>query len=479
MKKSEKQFHWNIKEFLTVYNDRTNYPTLRDVANKLQTSTRTVRRRAKWLRDNNLAHYVIDRANGKQKGSVAKEVDEYAIRRVSEAEIELTGGCIFNSASDYGASQEAGGENGSTEDLEIVKEGASNMARKLQKIQDLQRMERKAFRESVRRLNIAEELNQKLVEALDRHKFHLPELKKHRVNPKAPVGVVHLSDLHFNECVDLPGNKYNWEVASARIRKHIHKSRQYFKAFGVDEVLVAMTGDLLNSDRRLDEALLNSTNRTHATILAVDVLRQAFLDLNNDFQVSIASVCGNEGRVNKDIGFAQPIASENYDQMIFLLLYHLLKDAGIRFNIADDPSEVVINVNGQNLLLVHGHAGGCKNPSVAVPKFKAKYSDQGIMIDYVIWGHIHEAYISDTFARSGSPVGNNDYSAKGLNLSGRASQNSYLFYPDRNSGIDGLKVDLQDYDLDFRYEIDPDLYAYNSKSLGKIMNKQTIFQVVI
>ena len=97
----------------------------------------------------------------------------------------------------------------------------------------------------------------------------------------------------------------------------------------------------------------------------------------------------------------------------------------------------------------------------------------------MIWGHIHEAYISDNFARSGSPVSNNDYSAKGLNLSGRASQSCYLFYQGRDNGRDGLKVDLQSVDLNIRYDIDPELYVYNSKSLSKIMVHKTIFKVVV
>lgn len=447
---------WDIEEFISQYNDYENNQLVTDVADALGISERTVRTRAQWIRENIRDHGLIIRSRNDGRGNVAgfavSTADAHARSRQD----------INNDGQSDPSAQELGERLGFRE-------------QQLQRSRDLLRMTNKALREDSRRQNVQEELNQRLIELLEARSFHTP--REFDVNPDAPVGVVHLSDIHFNERVDLPVNQYNWEIAGARIYKHIQTAKRIFKASGVTEVLVAMTGDLMNSDRRLDEVLMNVTNRTYAMFQSTDILQQAICDLNEDFNVSVANVCGNEARVGKDIGYIQPIASENYDQAIFLMLHRLLADRGIRFNLHDDPSECVVNVNGQNLLLVHGHAGVRGAPFEASSKFRAKYSDYGVKIDYVIWGHIHEAYISDNFARSGSPVGNNDYSAKALNLSGRASQNLYLFHKDGSR--DGIKVDLQSVDVTKRYYVDPDLYAYNSKSLGKIMNHVPIFQVVV
>ena len=73
-------------------------------------------------------------------------------------------------------------------------------------------------------------------------------------------------------------------------------------------------------------------------------------------------------------------------------------------------------------------------------------------------------------------VGSNDYTEKVLGLSGRASQNCYVFY--KNGNRDGIKIDLQNYDDDM-YNIDESLEAYNAKSLNKINKGETIFKVIV
>ena len=80
------------------------------------------------------------------------------------------------------------------------------------------------------------------------------------------------------------------------------------------------------------------------------------------------------------------------------------------------------------------------------------------------------------YARSSSLVGANDYSEKALNLSGRASQNLYIFY--KNGNRDGIKVDLQYVD-NKGYNIDKSLEAYNPKSQEKLSQKTTILEIKI
>lgn len=183
----------------------------------------------------------------------------------------------------------------------------------------------------------------------------------------------------------------------------------------------------MNSDRRLDELLNMATNRSKATFLAVDILQQMILDLNKDFNVTVACVSGNEGRVGKDIGWSDVLATDNYDWTIFNVLRYLFKNSNIQF-IDGDPLELVINVAGQNLLLMHGN-GSIKRSQVesSVNQIMGRYALRGTKIDYVIFGHIHSARVSDNFGRSASMVGANDYSEKALNLNGRASQNCYIF----------------------------------------------------
>ena len=144
--------------------------------------------------------------------------------------------------------------------------------------------------------------------------------------------------------------------------------------------------------------------------------------------------------------------------------------------VADDPMEVVLKVAGQNLLLLHGHGSITSRHESSINQIKGRYASRGINIDYVISGHIHSARIGDGYARSSSLVGATDYSEKALNLSGRASQNLYIFY--ENGNRDGIKVDLQNVD-NGGYNIHKSLEAYNPKSLEKLTPKKTILEIKI
>ena len=358
------------------------------------------------------------------------------------------------------------------ENLELIQENV-RLAKQKQSAQDINRIERKSFREYARVENAVAEYNKQLVKIFDKYKLST-YVKKHSEDTSC-VGVIQFSDVHFNELVSLPHNKYDFKVASARCKLFVDKATKYFKAFGITNVLMVQSGDLLNSDRRLDELLQMATNRAKATFLAVDILQQVILHLNSNFNVAVAMVTGNESRVKKDWGWASIIASDNYDYTIFQTLKYLFKDSDITF-IDGDPTEVVVEVAGQNLLVLHGN-GAVKRTGIesSISQMVGRYRNRGTRIDYVIFGHVHSARVGDNYSRSSSMVGANDYSEKALNLSGRASQNCYIFY--ENGNRDGIKIDLQNYGEG--YNIDDSLSAYNAKSSNKLNQGTTIFKVVV
>ena len=357
-------------------------------------------------------------------------------------------------------------------DHDIIRENV-RLSKQKQKAQDNNRIYNKAFREHARIENAVEEYTKELVTLFENNKLN-KTTKKFKTSNKA-VGVIQFSDVHFNELVELENNRYDFKVASSRVRYFVNKAKTYFKTANISNVVMALTGDLMNSDRRLDELLNQATNRANATFLGVDILQQAILDLNKDFNVTVSSVVGNEGRANPEIGWSKVLASDNYDYTIFQCLRYLFRDSCVKF-IHGDPSELVINVAGQNLLMLHGHGSLKGKLDTSVNQIAGRYSLKGIKIDYVIFGHVHSARVGDNFGRSSSMVGANDYSEKALNLNGRASQNCYIFYS--NGNRDGIKVDLQNVKSE-GYNIKESLEAYNAKSAKKRQKTKTIFEVVV
>jgi predicted phosphodiesterase len=344
------------------------------------------------------------------------------------------------------------------------------LAKQKQKFQDLNRIERKSFREGTRQENALVEYNTEIIKLLKRESLKT-KLSKKKHNTDAAI-VIQLADLHLNELVELESNKYDFDVASKRLQKYAYKVKEYVKFHKANKVLIAITGDLINSDRRLDEKLSMATNRAKATFLGVHLLKYFILDINEIAEVQVCCVTGNESRVTEFCGWVDMVASDNYDFTIFEMLRLLLPD--INF-LRGDALELVVEINGKNMLVIHGHQLG-RMDSNQVGKVISKYSAKGVIIDFIICGHLHETMIRDNIARSASLVGSNAYSENALNLSGTAAQNIYCFTDD---GRHDIRIDLQETNGWDGYDIKEELFAYNAKSAQKTHKKETIFKIII
>uniref|UniRef100_A0AAU6W386 3',5'-cyclic adenosine monophosphate phosphodiesterase CpdA n=1 Tax=Pseudomonas phage Cygsa01 TaxID=3138529 RepID=A0AAU6W386_9VIRU len=319
-----------------------------------------------------------------------------------------------------------------------------------QRLQDSNRIERKAWREHIRIQNAIQGYSDVLWATMVSGEFKFVRPEQHPVPaialPSDPVGVIQFSDTHINEIIrGLTGNTFDIDIASRRIHKHVKKSLALFDAQGVKHVVIAFTGDILNSDRRLDEVLNAAAPRANAVLLAVDIFQQAIQDVAREHRVTVASITGNESRLGEHIHWDDFLALDSFDITIHNMLKRLFADyPGVTFSPITNPLEQVVNINGFNLLLVHGHGhkGLARNPESEVSHIKSRYAAHGVVIDYVICGHIHSAYVSDMFSRSSGLPGSNAYSDRALNLNGKASQNSYVIWSDKS--IDAYKIDLQE-----------------------------------
>ncbi len=362
------------------------------------------------------------------------------------------------------------------DDQDIIKCNVK-LAKQKQRLQDLRRIENKSFREQARIENAVEALQTEILKLLREKSLPKSAFRQKKIVTSKKVGaIIHLTDLHFNELINLMHNKYDFKIASQRLRKFIYDSKQYLKVHNIKDVCVAMTGDLMNSDRRLDELLSQATNRAKAVILSVTLLEQVLLDLQKDFNVSVISVIGNESRITEDIGWGEEVASDNYDTIIHGFLKHLFQNSKIKF-FDGHSTEKVIEIVGQNILILHGNQCKSTNACKNFQSIKGKYASQNIIINFIISGHYHNAKMGDTFAQGSSLAGANAFSNDALQLESRASQNIHIFFD--NGNRDSIKIDLQNIEDIQGYPIDKELEAYNAKSVSKSKKKVTIHRVVI
>jgi predicted phosphodiesterase len=323
------------------------------------------------------------------------------------------------------------------------------LAKENQRHRDLARLDNKTFRDLARVENVVEELSKNIIQILKDKKCVKQVITHKKQKTESPYGVIQLSDIHFNEIIDTVENKYDFKVASSRLKEYAREIKKIYKSSDIKEVLLAITGDLLNSDRRMDEKLYASYPRAKACVVGAEILKQFILDLNKEFNLSVACVSGNESRIGDELGFSDLSAVDNYDYTIYNFLKYMLEGrSGVRF-MHSGTMEVTVDVNGVNFLLVHGLAfkGSLDK---AVQEAIGRYSAIGIQVDYVIFGHIHSAIIGDRYSRSSSLSGSNSYANNALNLGGRASQNIYIVNTNKN--VTGIKIDLQNIDVGDFYE---------------------------
>jgi len=344
---------------------------------------------------------------------------------------------------------------------------------------DTNRIERKAFREHARIENAVAAYTRELCSLLDERGF-THGVKLSRIpNGGDAVLIVQLSDLHFNERVELASNRYDFTVAAQRLVKLAQRVKQLGKSYGARKVVVACLGDFLNSDRRLDELMSNSTNRSKATLLAVDILKSFLLDLREQFEIEVYGITGNESRVGKELGWSDALATDSYDLMIYGILQRGFEGTeGILF-CGFRANELLFEVLGRTFLCLHGHQIKA-DVQKSVQEITGKYATQGITVDYTLFGHLHASAIGDYHARNASLVGSNAYSEAGLNYCSKAAQNVHIITGSKGGGtIDGMKVDLQDVSGITPYSFASEWEAYCPKSERKLHSPSVVYQVVV
>lgn len=369
-----------------------------------------------------------------------------------------------------------------TPDYEVLAENV-RLSKKSQRAADINRIQNKSFRQHARIENAVETYSESILAELKQHGAALADCPRRSgpLDPSAAALVVHLSDNHFNELVNLPTNRFDFEVAAKRLQLLAQKAKLLGKAYGVERIVVFFGGDLMNSDRRLDELLAMSTNRARATVLAVHIYKQFLLDLRADFFVDVFGVTGNESRAKDNLGWVDVVATDSYDFTIYAMLqavFDSVEDTGMRFH-DFKANEVVFKLHNETFLGVHGHQVNATDQKKC-QAIIGKYAAKGLNITHILCGHIHATAISDYASRNASLVGSNSYSEEALGFVSKAAQNIHIVTP---QGLDGFKADLQNVDGVEGYEIISKLAEYNAKSAdkaGMAMRKpETIIQVVI
>jgi len=308
-------------------------------------------------------------------------------------------------------------DNNTTQSKEI--EAIGKLLNEKQKLLDHNRIIRKANRSYNRSYAILEELFNELIKRVGEIDIDYKKSDFYRICDKEAI--VTVSDAHFGETIfksDTLGiNSCGFDVLSKRFQKYANKIKNRL-GDSVSDITVALMGDLINSDRRIDELITNDGCVAEAFIKSLQILTPFLIDLNEKYNVKVVSVLGNESRLDANVPMRDPI--NNFDFLIHKILSELFKNTNIKFLDIERNYEKLINVLDANILLTHGHT------KVSWADAVKKYNKIGKILHYMITAHFHKVNIKEQTSQSASLSGNNFYGAFGINDIADASQTVYL-----------------------------------------------------
>lgn len=214
--------------------------------------------------------------------------------------------------------------------------------------------------------------------------------------------VLHLSDIHYGEIVDLPENQYNTDIAEQRIEKCFDK----VILFGNDvlghtipfkELFIFITGDCCHNETMRGSAKMNAECNFIEQVIGVsDCLAFHIHRLKSLMpqieKINVFGVRGNHGRIGPP-GENDPNAS--IDNQVYDRLKLLMKD---------EPSVTVENtrypyawveIMGWGFVAEHGDTVRCQMgiPFYGLNRLRdRRYKNLTGKMDFLLVGHFHQRY---------------------------------------------------------------------------------------
>ncbi len=235
------------------------------------------------------------------------------------------------------------------------------------------------------------------------------------------IGILVLSDWHIGKLVNLDGNKFSENIAVKRLNKLYERVREQIYTYELTELRVVLLGDFIHAQSRLDMKYQGQYVEIESGLKCFYLIKNLIDKLYNHLnKIDIDCVVGNESRFDS----ANPhtnlneVAKNSIDYMIYEMLSLAYKEnKGIKLHKSDNYFENLINIDGFNLLAIHGDKINHTKLESELSKLKYKiYQDTKKSVDYIVMGHIHSALITDGYSRNASLVGADEYATRGLNI---------------------------------------------------------------
>ena len=219
--------------------------------------------------------------------------------------------------------------------------------------------------------------------------------------------IVHLTDIHAGEEVDIYSNKFNADILKQRIEDYTNKVINIAKLHHSEKCYLII-GEVVSRIIHNNLRLQNNMDMMESFKLISELISSMVAVLSDYFdEVHIYVTEGNHSRIsaNKE----DSLKGENMDVLVlFYLAARLQNFTNVYIYDNDDPIEIArFDVYGNHIMAAHGDRD---NPQTVVQNFTMIF---GVKPDIVYLGHRHTNGLSTVFGsrvvESGSLIGTNNY----------------------------------------------------------------------
>jgi len=279
------------------------------------------------------------------------------------------------------------------------------------KLMDIKTLVNKEVRELARWEDIIDKFKDSIEKDYGRQ--HIPmNIKEHKLTGRD--GILMISDIHFGIEVNNNVNKYNPDIAKARLNKLIDETICRCSEFPIDKLHVVILGDtisgLIHNTLRYESRVDVADQIIEVSNVLVQLVDKLAQSIHIPF-VTVTSVNGNHDRV-----FACKDDNLPQDSFTKLINNNLRKDLKCYDKVAYLENTInydeiaVLDIKGKTFVACHGDK---------VSKVNCKQQLENILkidIDYILMGHWHEPnqmqiHNTKVFI-NGSVVGTDSYASQ-------------------------------------------------------------------
>ena len=219
--------------------------------------------------------------------------------------------------------------------------------------------------------------------------------------------IVHLTDIHAGEEVDIYSNKFNADILKQRIEDYTNKVLNIAKLHQSENCYLII-GEVVSGIIHNNLRLQNNMDMMESFKLISELISSMVATISDYFDgVHIYVTEGNHSRIsaNKE----DSLKGENMDILLpFYLAARLQNFDNVHIYDNEDPVEVArFDVYGNHIMAAHGDRD---NPQNVIQNFTMIF---GVKPDIVYLGHRHTNGLSTVFGsrvvESGSLIGTNNY----------------------------------------------------------------------